>query len=72
LSAGHKHFSRWGFGDFLWHKVTGDKGMILGITLRPNSPPSYQMVFAEDIDEKTCLEIELTEEVPTAVTAEGK
>lgn len=67
MSAGHKHCSRWGFGEVLYHKMTGNKGMVTAITLRHNSEPVYSMVFSDDVGEKGCLEIELTDEQPTAV-----
>lgn len=67
MNAGHKHCSRWGFGDVLYHKMTGNKGMVTGIILRSQSPPLYSLVFVDDEAEKNCLELELTEEQPTAV-----
>lgn len=69
-NPGHKHSTRWGFGDVLWHKATGDKGMVMGIILRPQSVALYVVVFADDVSDKTCLEFELTEEQPTTVTSE--
>lgn len=69
-SMGHKHATRWGFGDMLWHKMTGEKGMVTGIILRQHSPPLYALVFTGDISEKNCYEMELTEEHSTAVTNE--
>jgi len=68
VNAGHKHSTRWGFGETLYHKMTGGKGMVTGIILRHNAPPIYGMVFSDDVSEKNCYEFELTEEQPTVVT----
>lgn len=70
-SIGHKHSTRWGFGEILYHKMTEDKGMVTGIILRQNSPPMYALVFSGDVGEKNCFEMELTEEQPTAVEKLG-
>lgn len=50
--------------------MTGDKGLVIGITFRPQSPPQYLLVFTDDTCEKLCFEIELQDEQPTAVTSE--
>jgi hypothetical protein len=71
MNAGHKHSSRWGFGDVLYHKMTGDKGMVTAIILRHQSPPLYGLVFTNDVGEKNCYEMELTEEQPTTVALTG-
>lgn len=69
--AGHKHSTRWSFGDVLYHRLSGERGMVVGLQLRPSSTPVYLMVFEDEIaDEKRCMEIELTESQPTAVTSE--
>lgn len=69
-SHGHKHSTRWSFGDILWHKVTEEKGMVTGIILREQSPPMYALVFTGDVGEKNCYEMELVESQPTAITSE--
>lgn len=66
--SGYKHFSRWSFGDTVWHKTTRDKGLVIAIHLRPNSAPNYSVVFEDSRAESTYLEFELTDEQPTAVT----
>lgn len=63
MNAGHKHFSRWSFGDIVWHRMTGERAMIIGIGLRKDSPASYSLVFEEG-REGTCYEMELTEIKP--------
>lgn len=70
MNPGHKHATRWSFGDVLWHCVTGDKGMVLGIVLRQQSPPIYMLVFEGDVGEKNCYEMELTDEQPATVPSE--
>ncbi len=69
MNPGHKHASKWGFGEVLYHKMTGEKGMVTGIILRAQSPPLYALVFSGDVNEKNCYEMELTDEQPTAVEA---
>lgn len=66
----HRHATRWSFGDMLYHKLSGELGMVVGLQLRPTSTPVYMMTFEGDVgSESKCLEIELTEELPTAVEA---
>lgn len=71
MNAGHRHATRWSFGDVLYHKLSGERGMVVGLQLRPTSTPVYLMTFEDDVGaESTCFELELTEEQPTAVTSE--
>jgi hypothetical protein len=72
MSAGYKHFSRWSFGDEVWHKATKDKGIIIGIILRPDSAANYIVVFEDSRVEANCLEFELTDEQPTSIETEKK
>lgn len=65
---GYKHFTKWSFGDHVYHKTTGDKGMIVGIQLRHQSEPRYLMVFENSRVEDSCLQFELTEEQPAIKT----
>lgn len=62
IRPGHKHHTKFGFGDELWHLTTGDKGRVIGILLRPGGAPVYYMVFQDSRQEETCLEFELTDE----------
>lgn len=64
MNPGHKHHTNWTFGSILWHKVTGDRGMVIAIHLRPESKPSYSMVFEDNREETSCMEFELTDEQP--------
>lgn len=67
--TGHKHSTRWGFGDVLWHKLSGERGMVVGLQLRPTSTPVYLMTFEGDTgEEQKCLEIELVEQPGLVVT----
>ncbi len=68
MNPGYKHFSRWNFGDCLWHKVTGDKGMVVSIELWPNTPAAYCIIFEDSRDEQVCAEFELTDEMPVGKT----
>lgn len=70
MNTGHKHSSRWGFNEILYHKMTSERGMVNGIILRYQSQPMYAMVFQSDVNEKNCYEAELQEEQPTSVTNE--
>lgn len=67
MNPGYKHFSTHGFGDSVWHKTTKDKGIVIGISLRPNCAPSYNVVFEDSRNEMLCLEFELTDEQPSPV-----
>lgn len=62
MNAGHKHSSRWTFGDSLWHKVTGDKGLVVGVELRPQSSAAYFIIFSDSRMEDSCNEFELTDQ----------
>jgi hypothetical protein len=68
----YKHSSRWSFGDTIWHKVTKDKGMIVAIHLRNNSPPNYGVIWEDDREDKCHMEFELTDVEPAKFEAETK
>lgn len=67
MNPGYKHHTRWTFGNIVWHRVTKDKGMIVGINLRHSAPASYSVVFEDSRADCVCLELELTDE-PEFVT----
>lgn len=67
MKTGYKHASVYGFGDVVWHKSTKDKGLIIGINLRPGCAPSYLIVFEDNRNDVVCLEFELTDEQPSPV-----
>lgn len=67
MKPGYKHSSLYGFGDIVWHKVTKDKGFIIGINLRPGCAPNYLVVFEDKRQDDVCLEFELTDEQPSPV-----
>lgn len=56
---GHKHHTLYGFGDTVYHRVTNDEGLIVGIVLRPNCEPIYRVIFKETRIEESCAEFEL-------------
>lgn len=64
---GYKHSTQWGFGDIVWHRLTADRGMVVGIQLRPESQPNYLVVFEDRREETLCSEFELTAEKPVQV-----
>lgn len=67
MNIGHKHHTRWSFGQIVWHKITKDQGMVVGVLLRPNSASSYIVIFDDSRNEDECLEFELTDEQPSPV-----
>jgi hypothetical protein len=64
MSSGFKHSTLWSFGSVVWHKATKDKGLVIGISLRPDSRPQYVVVFEDTRVEDICYEFELTDEQP--------
>lgn len=67
MTQGYKHSTKWSFGNEIWHKVTGDRGLIMGISLRPDSAPYYRVVFEDSREDTSCMEFELTDEKPTVM-----
>lgn len=48
-------------GQIVWHKVSGDKGMVTGFVIRPAGRLTYYVTF-DDHAESACFEIELSED----------
>lgn len=56
------HKTKYSFLNVVWHKVTGDKGMVFGIKLRENNNPLYMVIFEDGRNEAECFEVELQDE----------
>jgi hypothetical protein len=56
------HKTKWSFGTAVWHKVTGDAGIVFGILLQENCAARYMVVFADNRKTDECLESELQDE----------
>lgn len=65
MNVGHKHATKWSFGDVVWHKATKDKGIIVAIHLRPNNSPNYGVIYEDSREEDSNMEFELTDEMPS-------
>jgi len=61
-----RHVTKYNFHDVVYHRVTGDKGVIFGILLRPDSAPRYLVIFGDSRKDDECQEAELQDEPFTA------
>lgn len=64
INPGHSHRTKYGYGDWVFHRVTGDRGMIMGIELRPSAAPCYFVCWDDSRCEDVNNEFELTTEAP--------
>lgn len=63
-----RHVTKYNFDDTVFHNVTGDKGKIQGIKLRPRSQPIYMVIFEDEgLREVECYETELQDEPLTKI-----
>lgn len=52
--------SKWWVGDVVYHRMTGDRGLVTGVHFASDKlVPRYYVVFGEEVD-GWCDEIELT------------
>ena len=60
--------SKWWVGDTVWHRMTGDKGLVTGVHFAGGKlSVRYYVVATEEVD-GWCDEIELTGEPPVGVS----
>lgn len=69
MSESFRHVTRYSFGSEVYHRVTGDKGVVFGILLHENCAARYICIFEDSRAETECLEAELQDEPKTTTTA---